>query len=611
MKSERMRAALACLLVAALYGWGVLSMGADGAVWSPDCGARLIEVRSILQHWPQHWVSYPALSLDPGHRFSPLAFYEYSFKGRTYLFYSYFFVYASAILFKYFGYAGLGILPALGGLGAALAAYALARLAGVRFPSAVLLLVGLGTPVAVYSVVFWDHSITCCVGAVCLLCCAVATATGRTWLWLAAGACWGLGISIHEILIPYLPAMVVGAWWIRHRQPFMPNAIRLILGAILFAVPLAIFNHNMYGNWLGPHLSKNHLGSAVGMGQFLLRPGQWVPGALYTLFAWGDISPGFTSQLRAWMSDSGFRWEMTFSAVMALPVLGCTALGVFRKWHSWWVLSVLCLLGLVADAVIVNVHDAWPHSLFYASPILALAPAVFEDRPQGDSALLLRELIAVVTVGYVVGALFNPALGGSEFGSRYLLIAVPGLSVLAWCVIENVLKMGSENQEIGRSEGKETPTPDTHRAIVNPLIARILLMGEGLVLVCCPLLQLHGMSLVHGTQQGNHNLAKTIDEDSSPVMITSVWWAPLDAASVYGEKPILFAGDAARIYGDVPRRVMPAVLESIRRAGIRDFSAIVYGPDDMTAYTSPAHWYPISASQAGMGLELIHYHFGD
>src|SRR6185437_13485516 len=50
-----------CLvLIFGVYWWLAAQLAAFHSVWSPDCGARLIQVQAVLQHWPHWWVSYPA-----------------------------------------------------------------------------------------------------------------------------------------------------------------------------------------------------------------------------------------------------------------------------------------------------------------------------------------------------------------------------------------------------------------------------------------------------------------------------------------------------------------------------------------------------------------------
>ena len=120
--------------------------------------------------------------------------------------------------------------------------------------------------------------------------------------WLAAGVLLGAGLCVHEILAPYIPALLVMAWWLRQRHNWSRNGGFFLIGAMALVIPLLIVNARVYGSPAGPHLSNNKLGSADSIGKFLLSPVEWIEGILYTLFAWGDANPATTWQLRAWVA---------------------------------------------------------------------------------------------------------------------------------------------------------------------------------------------------------------------------------------------------------------------------------------------------------------------
>lgn len=547
------RALLAALaLVFVAYAFGAYRIARTDSIWSPDCGARFIQVQSVLEHWPQWHVSYPAADLDPRHENSPLYFFEFNHAGRTYVFYSFLWALLSACLFRLFGFFGLVILPLLGGLGAALAVYGTARLLRLRHPVLPLLLVALATPLAVYSVVFWDHSVITGIAAAALYLGLRAVVTGRTQLWFGAGAVIGAGLWFHEILLPCIPALIVVAWWTRRKTPWLRAAAWLLLGTALLAVPLALVNQAVYGTPAGPHLSNNRMGSASSIAEFVLSPREWGPGAIYTLFFWGDTSPAFPWQLNDWLARPWpkFKQEMEASARMAIPVLLWIPLALSGGWRRRWIwpLSLLLFAGMIAGGVWVARHLEWAHSLFLASPLLVLAFAAGRGEPDGSETRLLRQGIAVFAVVYLCLTLPKPTLGGTEWGARHLLVLVPALTLLASAAIENLLPKG-RNWQPG---------------------ARPLLGGIGLLIALSFWLQIHGFRIVERMHERNREIARAIADTPDQVIVGAEWWPALNGAPSYLGKKMLFAGDTEH----------PALplLERMRGASVRSFTLISYAP---------------------------------
>ncbi len=591
--SPAKRASPRAALIAALLGvflvylLGAWLIASTRSIWSPDTGARFIQMQALLQPGADWSVPYPAAALDPEHRNSPLYLFAFYREGRAYIHYSFLFALLSALFFRLFGYFGLLVLPVLAGMGTALTVYALARALRLRFPIAPLLLAALATPLAIYSVVFWDHTITTGLAAAALYLCIRAITTGRLWLWFIAGAAVGAGYWFHEIMLPYLPALVAGAWWVRRRVPWLQASALVILGAVLLLVPLALINKSVYGTFFGPHLSNNRLGSPGAVLQFLLNVPEWGSGALYTLFAWGDSSPAYSWQLREWLQNPGPQLvrEVRVSQWMAVPVIAWFLLAVSGIWRrrGGWIPFLIVVAGMLANSAWVLSHRDWPHSLFLACPLLALAFGAARKPParradtgttetlsaEKSEARQLAQTMGIVTVVYTIASLLKPNLGGTEWGARYLLITVPVLSLLVWSTVESLLP------ERGEKNGVASWQPG----------AKPVLAGMALLLAVSLVLQVHGFRIIHNMHQENRRLTDAFLQAPDDVIVSAVWWAPLCAAPAYPHKQILYAGEPA----------FPAIplFEKMRAARVPGYTLIGFSPWNLSDFSRPYGYFAL------------------
>lgn len=589
---------VALLAVLIVYVAGAAWYAAQGTIWSPDNGARLLQVQAILEHGPAWWISYPAQPLDPQHHNSSLSFFGFDHGGRTYIFYSFLFAHVSAFFYRHFGFFGLAILPMLGGLGASVATLATARLLQLRFPVAPMLLTALATPLVLFSIVFWDHSITTGIAAGVLYLALRGIDSGRVWLWFAAGALLGLGLWLHEILVPYLPALVVGAWWARRRHRWVLACALLVAGTLSLLIPLALINSHVYGTALGPHLSNNKLGSPSAILQFMLSPSQWGPGALYTLFGWGDASPAFTWQLNEWLANPWpqVQYEVGASMWMSIPFIAWILLALSGWWRRLWWLCGLIFVGVVAACLWVLHHDLTPHSSFLVCPLLLLAFGAARPRSQSAAPTaqaegasdprLLAQTLALVTALYAMLTLMKPTLGGMEWGTRYLLSAVPALMLLAWSSIESLLP----SAQGGASGLKWQPG------------ARPLLGMAAAMTVLSVALQIHGARIIHEIHARNRILSDDIASAPDEVIVSAVWWAPMSAATAYNHKQILYAGDE-----DHPAAPL---FSRMAKSGVRTFTVIAADPRNLSDLARPFGYAPIEGTVRQTSQHLFLNRFG-
>ncbi|MFQ5823235.1 MAG: hypothetical protein ACE5JB_04190 [bacterium] len=571
-----------------LYFLGAERLASIESFWSPDCGARFIQVQSIVQHWPDWSISYPAEVLDPGHENSPLIIFEFQNKGKSYIFYSFLFAMISAVFFDGFGYLGLSIAPILGGLGTALAVYGLARQLRFRFPIAPMLLVAVATPVALYSQVFWDHSLTTGIAAISLYLAVRAAKEGRLCLWFAAGAAATSGVWFHEILIPYPVALAVGAIWINRRQAVNP-ILALVGGSVLIMVPLAVINQSVYGTPFGPHLSNVGLGTTGGMLYYLQYPWDLILGAYFTLFGWSAHNPVGARQLALMLDEPSLpaRSDLQTSFVMAVPIIlwfVLSAAGVWRR-DQGRRLSILLFVAIFMSGVWSCLYPQKAHSLFYVCPflVLAFAASLRRTNDKHDSLLQFRQMLAVVTAVYTFSVLFKTTLGGTEWGSRYLLATVPALVLLSWSVIENLL-----------------PERDARIARNWAGGAKSLLAGISLLLVVSVVLQFQGYRQIESTQRMNRQLTEAVMQSRDEIIITGMWWIAMTAAPAYPHKQILFVRDESHL---------TPLLQRMQQQEIESFTWLGPSPRNVSPLAIKAGYAPVMKTLTRTTYNLYHLQY--
>ncbi len=151
--------ALAC--VAAIYGVLAFLVLPQDAVFSSDEGLKFIQLQNFTRKgWRDFTIDYPGRDLDPELSYVPINNPPPLIRdGKIFAVYPIFFPLLATPLYQHLHYTGLYLIPLLSGLlTLALSAY-LVRLTGEDDHWPVLLLIGLGTPLLFYSLLFWDHTL--------------------------------------------------------------------------------------------------------------------------------------------------------------------------------------------------------------------------------------------------------------------------------------------------------------------------------------------------------------------------------------------------------------------------------------------------------------------
>jgi hypothetical protein len=326
-------------------------------------------------------------------------------------------VYAAAPLYDLAGYRGVLLLPMIGGVLCAFAARALARRAGARGDLA-FWLVGLTTPVVVYSLDFWEHTLglAAMLWAIVL---ALDVREGRAgWRGAAvAGALFGLAATMRTEALVYAAVAGGVVLWHRARSRRAGLVREAVAGVVGLAAPL-VLNQLLEVAVLGEGLRAGRASSAASGGG---TSGGRLDDALSTLVGVNHFRPLWTDWL--------------FGAAIAVCVVmaGIRLLGRDRRRR-------VVGYGLLAVALVIYALRfadglGFLPGLLVASPLAAFgvlatrrSPAT---RPMVTIALLALPLVWLFQ--YPGGAL-------PQWGGRYVLLSGALLAIAAAVALERVAK---------------------------------------------------------------------------------------------------------------------------------------------------------------------------
>jgi hypothetical protein len=537
-----------------------------------DEGAKYLQVRNLrLTPSGLDWsINYPARRLDPEVEFAPFHPKQHVVdgQGRIYLQWPIFLGLATRIFWKVAGFPGLYVVPLLAGLGTLWAAYLLALAAGVakRVAWLAVPLLGLATPISLYSLLYFEHTLAALLVTLSLLAAVIALrqpSPSRRAL-AASGALLAFAVYFRSEL--YILALVLGlallAWGRRQQSWRAP----LIWGGAfaLVLVPLWAFYAISEGTLLPTHALWYFAGRESSNPGGVPQPG--LPPLRYIASAGWGVVPAFLLGPRDAPLSPGYPLWSEVAALAGVALCIFAALGrLLRQSASrsgWRVLLLTSGLALVALACLAVLLSPQPyfnlHGFLLAAPFVALA--LWPDRDEAGGASPPSRLLYAVALSHVgLHALIISAFSGlgpisvHEWGQRYLLPAYPLLVVLALLALSHIL--GSVRQA--------KPASAVACATVSALLA---LVGLGFTIRGYAVL-----SEERAQVTGWLALVRTLPEREP--LVTDVWWLPLNLAADFYSRPIMLAEGDARL-SDWANRM--------RERGVSQFGLATDDPSTLT-----------------------------
>jgi hypothetical protein len=315
------------------------------------------------------------------------------------------------------------LLPMLGALAVAAAALALARRLGARAPMTAFWVIGLGSPVFLYALDLWEHTLglACMAWAVILLYDTWTRVDGRgralARVWpraLCAGALFGLGATMRtESLLYGAVATVVTLLAIVVADRGLRRAIVVAGGTLVGLVPVLVADDRLERAVLGGSLRSSRAAGSVGAAgsELTTRAGE----ALRTTIGLNYASLGVEA-----VAGGCILVALVAAAVMISSGRG-------QKRHQ------AELLGAVAALLLVRIHSglSFVSGFVPALPVVAFGAVLAWRDPR-------RRLLAVIALVSLPGVWLLQYTGGAgpQWGGRYVLLTGFLLAVVGIVAIE-------------------------------------------------------------------------------------------------------------------------------------------------------------------------------
>lgn len=478
------------------------------AIWSPDEGAKLLQLQNLRIEDGRLTCLIPYLGkdLDPALEFAPIHPSPQHAVVRRQgddlaVFRLPFFPLLSAPFYRLLGNLGLYLLPALAGAVAVTSGLLLIERGDRRL--LMWIIVAFASPFAVYATIFWEHTIATALGltAAVLLLSRVDDPSPRVTPWVVAGALMGVGAYLRPELLLFSAALLAACWFVfvgRRKGPLWAGVSMAVVLAPY--VPL----HQLAFGQLGPdHASV------------LFYPLHYLVGTGWR--ALPELLVGPAVELGV---EGGWR-SVAWSAAAVLAVV-LSLLRNESKLRVWW----LAAAGFTAVPAASILFDPSPyrsaHGLLLTTPWALLGICRAREVWQGGDH---RGRIIALTTGLglvaytvaIIGFRQSRPHGGLEWGARYVLTFIPLLAILA--VVQ-----------------RRGDRPDPKTVLVTA------------ILVCLGLgFQVRGLGTIRQDKNISDALNRALAETTSQDIVTDLWWLHANAAPMRLNKAFFLAESAAEV----------------------------------------------------------------
>lgn len=548
--------------------------------WSPDEGGKFIQMRAT--RWDggvQRALLYRGQDLDRRFKLHPSLcrfgdFYPTPLAdGGVRFHWPIWFPLASRGFYALFGMAGLYVIPVLSGWSMCLLAGALAGLFARRLVAPAIALTGVATPVAFYSVTFWEHTL--------------ASAFGVAAVVLAAGAMTRRSSARVVLAVVCLCAATL------LRLEMLAFALALAAAAALAARPSA----RALRDWLSRPGRRIQLGVAIVV---ILATAALVASNLPPRHIWNFKQlanrllelfyklPRLPSMLVEILVNATGQQGPVLPAVASWGGLAALLVGAVAPWTRG-AKSILTLVSLAALAQFGLLLWFWPqpyvslHGVFAVAPYLvlaghAVAAARGETQPR-RLVIFAAACYALFGIGLIV-LLLTPAGNyqtGLEWGTRNVLTLYPLGVVASLVALDGYARSGRTT-----------------------LAKNIAVLLFAVLVLESALLEVRGVRMLRRSRQQVAAWQAMLPTDQP--IITDTWWLPLQMAPFYTEHIV---------HCMLEKRPMRPWAERVGRRKFKSFTFASLSPFDPRVFIDDDVPYELESVQNREGLHVATFRLLD
>lgn len=476
------------------------------AIWSPDEGAKLLQMSNLRLEGGRlnTDIPYSGLNVDPDLRFAPVFLQVRGHAlslGRLPVF-----PLLSLPFYQMLGSYGLYLIPACAG--AAICVLSCYLVAPASRSIGLWLLISLGSPVLIYAVIFWEHTLASSLilaGSWLVL---NLRPPRRTWpdllRWAGTSVIFALAIYMRPDTILFCGALLAATWLLvtERRWGIVWS------GTILFILllPYVPLHQIMFGGQSLPDDAS-----------YIFVPFAYIRSAQFQAIPDLLIGPGSDGQISSGWLDNV--WAGAAVLAIICGFLNPDSQLVRRLLTTCW---LICALAAAIFWFLPSYYRSG-HGLLFTTPwaLLGLSQtrAIWRS---GDQRL--RIFVLTTLGGLTAYAIFilvvrgSSPHGGMEWGARFALTFFPLLAILGLC-----------------REGYQ----------------RLSLIGQGAMISLVIIgfgMHARGIQVLMTDRSFSLELNQAISATPSRALITDRAWLPLNAAPIFDQKDWFFTPTASSLH---------------------------------------------------------------